>query len=390
MKKLIGALVLAVLTGSTGVLAQPDTAEVSEIVDQAISALMRQQEIPGMAVAVVRPQGTLTRYYGVADRQLGTPVTKETLFEVGSLSKTYTATLATLAVSEGKLNLDAPVSRYVPELRGTAFDRITGANLGTHTGGGLPLFVPEDVTDQPTLMAWYRDWQPSEPISMSRTYSNLGIGLLGIETAASLNTDFVAAMQRHLFEPLGLTRTWYHVPEAQMEHYALGENKEGQPIRLAQGVLDDEAYGIKTTAGDLARFVRANLGLLTLEASLETAINAARIRRYQVGEMTQSLIWEEYPLPVTLDTLISGNSYDMILKPNDAEAVAPSQEPRTEVWVNKTGSTNGFGAYIVMLPAKQMGLIMLANRNYPNDARVRSAYRLLSDLGAIGHEERER
>ncbi|MGO1345299.1 serine hydrolase, partial [Chromohalobacter japonicus] len=115
----------------------------------------------------------------------------------------------------------------------------------------------------------------------------------------------------------------------------------------------------------------------------QQAIDATRQDYYRVGDMTQDLIWEQYPLPVALDTLRAGNGYDMILEPNAAEAIAPPQAPRDDVWINKTGSTNGFGGYVVMLPGEQMGLVMLANKNYPNDARVDAAYRILSGLDVI-------
>ncbi|MAM58571.1 MAG: class C beta-lactamase, partial [Salinicola sp.] len=307
----------------------------------------------------------------------------ETLFEIGSLSKTFTATLASLAAVEGRLDLEAPVSRYLPALEGSAFDEISGRNLGTHTTGGLPLFVPDEVTDHDSLMAWYRQWQPTAAIGEVRTYSNLGIGLLGVETAASLDEPFVSAMKTRVLEPLGLQHTWYDVPEAQMGHYAMGESKDGEPIRVAPGVLDDEAYGVKTTAGDLARLVQANLGLLEVDDDLQQAIDITRQGNFQVGDMTQDLIWEQYPLPVSVDTLLAGNGYDMILKPNPAEAIEPPQAPQDDVWINKTGSTNGFGGYVVLVPGKQVGLVMLANRNYPNDARVKAAYEMLSKLNVI-------
>jgi len=378
-----GALVL--LSGMNVALAHTDDGEsqTREVLDPIVESLMVDQQIPGMAVAIVRPQGTQILNYGVANRDGGTSVDDTTLFEIGSLSKTFTATLASLAAVEGKLDLDAPVSRYLPALEGSAFDGISGLNLGTHTTGGLPLFVPDEVTDNASLMAWYRDWQPSESIGESRTYSNLGIGLLGLETAASLDSDFVPAMHAKVLEPLGMRHTWYEVPDDRMPHYAMGESKDGEPIRVAPGVLDDEAYGIKTTAGDLAKLVRANLHLADVDAELQQAIDATRRGYYQVGDMTQDLVWEQYPLPVTLDTLLTGNGYDMILDPNPAKAIAPPQAPRDDVWVNKTGSTNGFGGYVVMLPGEQTGLVMLANKNYPNDARVETAYRILSGLGVI-------
>jgi len=383
MTGLMLGVLIGLFGGSSVALAQGNAEEIRKTVDPVVDSLMQQQKIPGMAVAIVQPQGILILNYGVAGSEQDRPVDGETVFEIGSLSKTFTATLASLAAIEGNLDLSAPVSRYLPELQGSAFDDITGMNLATHTGGGLPLFVPADVTSKESLMAWYRQWRPTEPIGERRTYSNLGIGLLGLETAASLGRDFESAMRAGLFVPLGLTHTWFDVPEAQMAHYAMGENKHGQPMRVSPGMLDDEAYGIKTTIGDLARFVQANLGLLDLDDALQAAIDATHEGHYQVGKMTQDLIWEQYPLPVALDTLMAGNGYEMILKPNAAEGIEQGQDPMANVWINKTGSTNGFGAYVVMLPRKQKGLVMLANRNYPNDARVQAAYRILSRLGVI-------
>ncbi|MCK0770273.1 class C beta-lactamase [Chromohalobacter canadensis] len=385
MKGWLLGVSLTLLGGWNVALAQDDAPDrqAREVLDPIIASLMETQQIPGMAVALVGPKGTTVAHYGDANRETGTPVDDDTLFEIGSLSKTLTATLASLAAVEGELDLEAPVSRYLPELEGSAFDRIDGLNLGTHTGGGLPLFVPDEVTDRASLIAWYRDWQPSEPIGESRTYSNLGIGLLGLETAASLDGEFVPTMRTKVLAPLGMRDTLYDVPGARMAHYAMGEDTEGQPTRVSPGVLDDEAYGIKTTAADLAGLVRANLHLADVDAELQQAIDATRQGHYRIGDMTQALIWEQYPLPVALDTLLAGNGYDMILEPNAAEAIVPPQAPRDDVWVNKTGSTNGFGGYIVMLPGEHTGLVMLANKNYPNGARVEAAYRILSGLEVL-------
>jgi len=96
--------------------------------------------------------------------------------------------------------------------------------------------------------------------------------------------------------------------------------------------------------------------------------------------MTQALVWEQYDYPVALDDLLTGNSSQMVLESQPVEAIAPPLPPQADAWINKTGSTNGFGAYVAFIPAKQLGIVILANRYYPNEARVRLAHRILSGL----------
>lgn len=70
----------------------------------------------------------------------------------------------------------------------------------------------------------------------------------------------------------------------------------------------------------------------------------------------------------------------MILEPNPVENLAPPLPARQAALYNKTGSTNGFGGYVAFVPGEQLGIVMLANRNYPNQARIQAAHQLLSAL----------
>jgi beta-lactamase class C len=99
--------------------------------------------------------------------------------------------------------------------------------------------------------------------------------------------------------------------------------------------------------------------------------------------MTQDLIWEQYPYPVELNTLLEGNSPGMIFKSAPVTELTPAQEPREDVWLNKTGSTGGFGAYVAFIPAKRVGIVILANKDYPIDQRVTIAYQTLTQLGQL-------
>jgi beta-lactamase class C len=96
--------------------------------------------------------------------------------------------------------------------------------------------------------------------------------------------------------------------------------------------------------------------------------------------MTQDLIWEQYPYPVELGTLLEGNSPEMLFSPTRATELTPPQQPRDDVWINKTGSTNGFGAYVGFVPAKRLGVVILANKSYPIDERVTAAYGIITSL----------
>jgi beta-lactamase class C len=326
----------------TAAVASADQSSMESKVHNAAREVMQQYSIPGLAIAVT-VDGHRTFYsYGVASKQTQQKVTDETLFEIGSISKTFTATLAAYAEVEGKLSLTDHPGKYLPELAGSAFDRVNLINLGTHTAGGFPLQVPDEVQNNRQLMDYFKVWQPSYAAGTQRTYANPSIGALGMITAASLGVPFASALEQQLFPALGMRNSFVQVPASKMAQYAQGYNKQDAPVRLNPGVLADEAYG--------------------------------------VGAMTQDLIWEQYDYPAPLQTLLDGNSSAMILGSHPVTALNPPRPPQQAVWVNKTGSTGGFSAYVAFVPEKKIGIVILANKSYPNEPRVQLAHLILSEL----------
>lgn len=349
-------------------------------VRKAAEAVMREHGIAGLAIGVTDHGEQRFYNFGVASKDTRLPVTSDTLFEIGSISKTFTATLAAFAQAAGKLSLSESPTRYLPKLRGSALDKVTLLNLATHTAGGFPLQVPDTVKTPAQLTAYYKGWQPQYPAGSQRTYANPSVGLLGIATAKALGVPFKTAMQRNVFAPMGLSNTHIDVPVTRQGYYAQGYDKNDAPVRMNPDPVADEAYGVKTSARDLLHFVDAQLGTVKLGEKLQAALDATRTGYYTIGPMTQDLIWEQYAYPPRLQDLKEYNGSRMIDGSLEATAITPPLPPQQKVWVNKTGATGGFGAYVAFVPAKQRGIVLLANRNYPNEARVKLAYDILSRL----------
>ena len=197
--------------------------------------------------------------------------------------------------------------------------------------------------------------------------------MLGVIAAKSMKQTFSYALQKTLFPALGLDNSYLHVPENKLALYAQGYNKQDVAVRLNPGVLADEAYGVKTSARDLIDFAQLNMGLGKVTVELQRAITNTHTGYFQIGPMT-------HPYPATLEHLLEGNADKMAYESNKAVALNPALPPQQAVWLNKTGSTSGFGSYIALVPAKKQAVVILANKNYPNSARIELAYTVFKTL----------
>lgn len=354
--------------------------QLAKVVERAVTPLMNAQAIPGMAVAVIYRGQPHYFTFGKADVAANKPVTPLTLFELGSISKTFTGVLGGDAIARGEISLGDPVTRYWPELTGKQWQGIRMLDLATYTAGGLPLQVPDDVTDNASLLRFYQNWQPQWKPGTTRLYANASIGLFGALAVKPSGMSFEEAMTKRVFKPLRLDHTWINVPKAEEAHYAWGY-RDGKAVHVSPGMLDAEAYGIKTNVKDMASWVVANMAPDALQdSSLKQGIALAQSRYWRVGAMYQGLGWEMLNWPVDAKTVVGGSDNKVALAPLPAKEVNPPVPPVKASWVHKTGSTGGFGSYVAFIPEKQLGIVMLANKSYPNPARVETAYRILDAL----------
>ncbi|KHO37828.1 beta-lactamase [Enterobacter sp. FB] len=377
-KSLSCALLLSVT--SSAFAAPMSEKQLAEVVERTFTPLMNAQAIPGMAVAVIYQGQPHYFTFGKADVAANKPVTPQTLFELGSISKTFTGVLGGDAIARGEIALGDPVAKYWPELTGKQWQGIRMLDLATYTAGGLPLQVPDEVTDTASLLRFYQNWQPQWKPGTTRLYANASIGLFGALAVKPSGMSYEQAMTTRVFKPLKLYHTWINVPKAEEAHYAWGY-REGKAVHVSPGMLDAEAYGVKTNVKDMASWLIANMKPDSLQASsLKQGIALAQSRYWRVGAMYQGLGWEMLNWPVDAKTVVGGSDNKVALAPLPVAEVNPPAPPVKASWVHKTGSTGGFGSYVAFIPEKQLGIVMLANKSYPNPARVEAAYRILDAL----------
>ncbi len=373
-------LLAGLLSCNSSIWAKPlSEQQVKEIVDQQFKPLLDQYKIPGLAVGVTFDGKHYFINYGLASKSNEQAVSNNTLFDLGSVSKTFNATLAGYAQAKGQLLLSDHPAKYFPELKNTAVNKATILNLGTYTAGGFPLQFPDEVVTQQDMVQYFQNWKTKTKIGEARQYSNPSIGLMGYVTALAMKKPYTELIEKTLLPQLGMTQSYIHVPEQKMSQYAWGY-KNNQAIRVSAGMFDAEAYGVKSSSSDMLKFLDAQINSAQLNRSIRQAIENTHIGYFKVGAMTQGLGWEQYAYPIKLETLLQGNSSKMAL---ESHAVTPIKQPKIasqSTYFNKTGSTNGFGAYAAFVPQQKVGIVMLANTNFPNEARITASYHVMQQL----------
>ena len=362
--------------------AADDAASIRAFVDTAIRPLLAEHDVPGMAVAVTLNGQAYFFNYGVASKENNTPVSEATLFELGSISKTFTATLAAYAQVLGKLSLDEHPGKYMPQLQGSAIDKASLLHLATYTAGGLPQQFPDELAgDQ--MISYFQQWKAEAAPGAFRRYSNPSLGLFGHVAALALKSDFADAMEQQLLPQLGLHGSYVRVPQGAMANYAWGYNKANKAVRVNPDIFSDETYGIKSSSSDMIRFVQLNIEPSRLAGPMRRVVEATHVGYFKTGDMVQGLGWEQYAYPLSLPRLQAGNTPAGTMEADAATKLTPPRAPSGATLFNKTGATNGFSNYAAVVPAQRRGVVMLANRNFPIPARLKAAHAILQQLAPL-------
>ncbi|WP_162247359.1 serine hydrolase [Devosia sp. Root635] len=270
--------------------AMPDDAEIAQILADRID---RDQANVAISVAVIEDGVPRFVSHGTLSRDDPTPVDEHTLFEAGSITKVMTNLLLAQLVVDGQIDLDAPLTDYLPE--GTILPErdgkpITAFDLATHTSGfsGLPEELIAKGAANPysgygadALMAWIAAYELPRAIGETFEYSNVGIALLAQAIEHVSGRPYAELLQEQILDPLGMSETSLATAPGAIAGMATGHDAAGEPVAN----WDMEAFApvgaLVSNTADLAKFIAAASG--AVDSPLDPAFSIMLDRTRPTG-----------------------------------------------------------------------------------------------------------
>ncbi len=272
---LFSALVLAVSLSSVAVASDSVSADIDRFLSQTYPAAE-----PGAAVIVVKDGKTLLRKgYGMANLELGVPITPESVFEVGSVTKQFTATAILMLQERGQLSVQDDITKYLTDFP-TQGKKVTIENLLTHTSGipsytGMKEWAPTMREDLPLekLIAFFKgkpfDFEPGSKWD----YDNSGYVLLGAIIEKVSGKSYERFVEDEIFKPLGMAHSSYGSWSDIVPHRAAGYDRGDDRFVNTSYISMTQPYAagaLMSTVDDLVLWDKAlSAGTLVKTASLE-------------------------------------------------------------------------------------------------------------------------
>jgi CubicO group peptidase (beta-lactamase class C family) len=322
-------------------------------IDTKIRQAMKRKELVGLVVGILKNGHDSYYCYGETKRGNGQLPDEQTIFEIGSLTKTFTGTLLAYAVLDGKASLNDPVNKYLPdsipslEYQGSPITLVT---LSNHTSG-LPrmptnvdsshpgrVFIDYSYSDLYQFLTNFK--LPRKP-GERMDYSNLGGAILGVVLERIYRTTYDSLVVKLICDPLKMSDTRIEVPAADSLRFAHGYGPKGKGVRAWNMKTFAGAGGLRSTAADMLKYAQANMG--DAPPPLNQAILLSHTSTFHDKDADMGLGWG------------IGKYQHRDLFTHD-------------------GETGGFQSFIVIDPTKQTAIVILLNKATHDDD-------LLDDLG---------
>lgn len=331
--------------------------------EPAFRAEMAKLNLPGAAVAVVVGDKVVwAKGFGVANVETGVPVTPDTLFQVGSVTKSFTAAAVLSAAAEGVLALDRPIASYVTGLA-PCVGAPTLRQLLSNSGGIMD--EPDEFGPQGEegLGAYQRTWTSEYcllPPGRAFSYSNSGFSLAGLALQEAEHKPYADLVRARVLTPLGMPRSTFRPTEAMTWPLALGHRigRDATPTAVVRPLANDArlwpAGTIYSTANEMARFTIALLN--------DGMIDGKQVLPKGVAERMRTAVVDIPPL---------GERYGqgMFLRARN---------------IGHDGTMTGYIAHYALEPERRMAMVLLTNGDIGNPQPLIDAFRpaALSAAGA--------
>lgn len=324
-----------------------DTPKIEALTEQ-IRAGMERHGVPGVAVGLWADGYAWAAGFGVTSLENPLPVTPETLFQIGSISKTFTGTLVMRLVEAGKLELDVPVRQYLPELKladESVAANVTLRHLLTHTAGWAgDLFIRtghgDDALHKYVLeMAKLRQLTP---LGKVWSYNNAAFALAGRVIERVMGQPYETVCREWVLGPLGLEHSFFFPEEVMVHRFAVGhlpiggEPRIARPWALARNA--NAVGGLSSTVKDLLRYARFHL-------------NDGKTERGEQVLLPESVTLMQTPQVSAADRQQMGLSWFL-------------REVSGVRIVSHGGATNGQMAALWFVPARRFAFAILTNHHY--------------------------
>jgi CubicO group peptidase (beta-lactamase class C family) len=334
-----------------------DTAEM----DRFITAQMKRFDVPGVGLAVVKDGKVVyTKGYGVRDLKTNTPVTADTLFAIGSSSKSFTSLGVMQQVDAGKLNLDAPINTYLPNLKfsdATRGAKVTLRSLLSMTSGlpraDLQWAFDESVNTRAKMLETIQNIAFTDDPGKVFQYCNQNFVAAGAALEAITGQSWEAYTKANIFAPLGMTRSVFEFTDAVKDgNYAAGHGVTLNGVKDVPAfdrlVIAGPAGSIHSSASDMARYVAFQLG--NGESSGKRLVSKKQLEAMHTQQIG---IDEDFGIP---GVAFAGYGFGWF-----------TGEYRGVKIVEHGGNIDGFTANMQILPEKGIGIVLLANMDSASD-----------------------
>lgn len=321
------------------------------MVDSIARSSFERGEAVGLVVGVIKDRQMYTYSYGETARGNGKLPDQHTVFEIGSITKTFTGTLLALQVVRGKVKLDDPIGKYLPDSIPTpVFEGVpvTMVSLSNHSSGfprlapnmfngALNMKNPYAQYSNEKLFRFVKNFKPQRKVGDKYEYSNVAAGLLGVLLARNAKTNYATLLEREITLPLQMKDTKIQLTESMKSRFAQGYTKDME-LQVPWDFQDIAGMGgIRSTMHDMLIYARVNMS--KQPSTLEKAMVLAHQETFS-GESKVGLGWHYF-----------------------------IKDGRT--WVVHNGQTGGYYSFIGVDAETGVAVVVLSNVSQENRVGAR-------------------